>query len=233
MTNINQSGTLNYMNLTFSEYVHLFKNYIIVEKNGSDHTITNYLSDLNQFYSFLSESGHVAKDEKFQIGKIDRIAVRSYMGYLSKKSYSGATMGRKLASLSSFFKFLCREGYLETNPAKSIPVPKKAAKLPNFLTPDEMFSILELPEKKSFIGVRDQAILELFYGAGIRVGELVSLSLDSVDLGQRSLRVQGKGKKERSTPFGDKAAQALQAYFPFRTQLIEHENPRQYPAVCF
>ncbi len=233
LTNINQSGTLIYMNLAFPEYVHLFKNYIIVEKNGSSHTITNYLSDLNQFYSFLSKSGHVSQSEKLQIGKIDRTVVRSYMSYMSKKSYSGATMGRKLASLSSFFKFLCREGYLESNPASSIPVPKKAAKLPSFLTPDEMFSILELPEKKSFIGTRDQAILELFYSSGIRVGELVSLSLANVDLGERSLRVKGKGKKERLAPFGNKSAEALCAYFPFRTQLIEKRKPASIPDELF
>ena len=142
-------------------------------------------------------------------------------------------MGRKLASLSSFFKFLCREGYLESNPASSIPVPKKAAKLPSFLTPDEMFSILELPEKKSFIGTRDQAILELFYSSGIRVGELVSLSLANVDLGERSLRVKGKGKKERLAPFGNKSAEALCAYFPFRTQLIEKRKPASIPDELF
>jgi integrase/recombinase XerC len=221
------------MKLTFPEYVQLFKKYIIVEKNVSDHTITNYLGDLNQFYLFLKESGHSSSEEEAEISKIDRIAVRSFMGYLSKKSYSGASMGRKLASLSSFFKFLCREGYLESNPAKSVPIPKKNAKLPSFLTPDEIFSIMDLPEKNSFIGTRDQAILELFYSSGIRVGELVGLSLEHIDANQRNVRVLGKGKKERLVPFGSKAAEAIDSYLLFRTQMIAKRKPNPLPDALF
>ncbi len=221
------------MKLTFPEYVQLFKKYIIVEKNVSNHTITNYLGDLNQFYLFLKESGHVSLEEETEVSKIDRISVRSFMGYLSKKSYSGASMGRKLASLSSFFKFLCREGYLEGNPAKSVPIPKKSAKLPSFLTTDEMFSIMELPEKNTFIGTRDKAILELFYSSGIRVGELVTISLEHIDAIQRNVRILGKGKKERFVPFGNKAADAIKSYLPFRTQRIEKRKLDPIPDGLF
>ncbi len=221
------------MKLTFPEYVQLFKKYIIVEKNVSNHTITNYLSDLNQFYLFLKESGHGSFEEEAEVSKIDRIAVRSFMGYLSKKSYSGASMGRKLASLSSFFKFLCREGYLENNPAKSVPIPKKNTKLPSFLTPDEIFSIMDLPAKNSFIGTRDQAILELFYSSGIRVGELVGLSLEHIDAIQRNVRVLGKGKKERLVPFGSKAAEAINSYLLFRAQIIAKRKPDPLPNALF
>lgn len=221
------------MKLTFPDYVELFKKYIIVEKNVSKYTITNYLGDLNQFYLFLKESGHSPQEEKTEISKIDRIAIRSFMGYLSKKSYSGASMGRKLASLSSFFKFLCREGYLENNPAKSVPIPKKNAKLPSFLTPDEMFSIMDLPEKNSFIGTRDQAILELFYSSGIRVGELVGVSLEDIDTIQRNIRVLGKGKKERFVPFGSKAAEAINSYLIFRTKIIAKRKPNPIPDALF
>ena len=209
------------MKLTFPEFVQLFKNYIIVEKNGSQYTITNYLGDLNQFYLFLKELEFFAGEKEEEISKIDRIAIRSFMGYLSEKNYSAASMGRKLASLSTFFKFLCREGYLQNNPAKSIPIPRKISKLPSFLTTDEMFSIMELPGKNSFIGTRDKAILELFYSTGIRVGELVKLSLQHIDIVQRNLRILGKGKKERLVPFGSKAAEAINTYLPFRVQKME------------
>ncbi len=221
------------MKLTFPEYVQLFKKHIIVEKNVSNHTITNYLGDLNQFYLFLKESGHSPSEKEAEISQIDRISVRSFMGYLSKKSYSGASMGRKLASLSSFFKFLCREGYLENNPAKSVPIPKKSSKLPSFLTPDQTFSIMDLPEKNSFIGTRDQAILELLYSSGVRVSELVGLSLEHVDVAQKNVRVLGKGKKERIVPFGSKAAEAVKSYLPFRAQVITKRKPNPLPDALF
>jgi integrase/recombinase XerC len=203
------------------KHIELFKNYLIGEKNASEHTVSNYLRDLNQFSDFLKETGHACENAVVDLEKVDRLALRSFMGYLFKKSYSGASMGRKLAALSSFFKFLCREGYLKTNIAKTIPIPKKPSKLPSYLPVDDMFRLLSMPRKDTFIGVRDQAILELFYSTGMRISELVELPLDSLHLENRMVRVLGKGKKERLLPLGKKSVSALQKYFVYRDQLTK------------
>lgn len=201
-------------------HIELFKNYLIGEKNASEHTVTNYLHDLEQFQEFLKVSGHACENGVVETEKIDRLAIRSFMGYLFEKSYSGSSMGRKLAALSSFFKFLCREGYLKTNFAKSIPIPKKPNRLPSYLPIDDMFRLLDMPEKGTFIGARDQAILELFYSTGMRISELVELPVDHLDLENRMVRVLGKGKKERVIPVGKKAIGALKEYYIHRNRLL-------------
>ena len=96
-----------------------FKEYLVGEKDASPHTISAYLNDLTQFERFLKDSGHGYKDNQFQIQLVDRIAIRSFMSQLYEKSHSGASMGRKLSTLSSFFKFLCRENYIKTNIIKT------------------------------------------------------------------------------------------------------------------
>ena len=202
-----------------SNYIEKFEKYLIVEKNASLHTIKNYLIDLRQFTSFLYKDYYTCSE--LELEGLDRLAVRSFVSHLYQKGYAGVTMGRKLAGLSSFFKFLCREGYLKTNFAKNIPTPKKIKKLPNFLTVDEVFGLLTLPDKKTFIGKRDQAILELFYGSGLRVSELVALELSCLDTVERIARVKGKGYKERLIPMGRKAAKALEIYLITRSELVE------------
>lgn len=215
------------------KYMGLFKNYMVGEKNASAHTVANYLRDLDQFHAFLKESGHACVDGKVDIEKIDRLSIRSFLGYLFNKSYSGSSMGRKLASLSSFLKFLCREGYLRTNVAKSVPIPRKDKKLPSYLPVDDMFRLLSLPRKDSFIGLRDQAILELFYSTGMRISELAGLPMDHLHLDNRMVRVIGKGRKERILPLGKKAVSALREYFAQRDILIAKLKPLQLPGCVF
>ena len=108
------------------KFIQDFKSYLIAEKNASLHTVSSYLIDLYQFVQFLRESGHgEAQDTLHPKQDIDRLAIRSFLGFLYEKSASGATMARKLSTLSSFFKFLCREGHVKTNVAKTVPSPKK------------------------------------------------------------------------------------------------------------
>lgn len=207
------------------KYILDFKSYLIGEKNASLHTVASYLTDLSQFVDFLRESGHGNKQGTLHPEKIDRLAIRSFMSFLYENSASGATMARKLSTLSSFFRFLCREGYLETNVAKTVPSPKKMQKLPSYLSVDEIFRLLELPKGKTFIGSRDRAILELFYSTGIRISELVGIRMDDLHLQQRMVKVRGKGKKERLLPVGQKSADALGAYIDFRGKRITKLPP--------
>ena len=217
-----------------NSYIEKFRVYLVAEKNASPHTVTSYLNDLSQFTTFLQSSGHACTPQgEVDIQQIDRLAVRSFLAYLYDQPCSGSTMNRKLSSLSSFFKFLCRENYLSTNVAKTISAPRKKSKLPSYLTVDEMFRLLKLPRDDTFIGIRDQAILELFYGTGMRISELTSLTLDSVRLDDRMVRVLGKGKKERILPLGKKTIAALRTYRIQREQLLKKRKPETPPGQLF
>ncbi len=191
-----------------------FKNYLQVEKNASSHTLEGYLNDIAQFQDFLIHSGHAVSP--IQLEKIDRLAVRSFMGYLYEKGFSGATMRRKLSTLSSFFRFLCREGRLKTNVAKTVPAPRMQNKLPAYFSIDEMFRLLELPQGKKFLPIRDRAVLELFYSCGLRISELVGLTQEDIDLDSRMIKVLGKGGKERLLPMGRPCVEALKTYLGAR-----------------
>ena len=201
-----------------------FEKYLIGEKDASHHTISAYLKDLNQFETFLKETGHACYNSQIQIEKIDRLAIRSFMSQLYEKSHSGASMGRKLSTLSSFFKFLCREGLIKTNVIKTIPVPKKTNKLPAYLSVDEVFRLLELPMANSFAGARDKAIFEIFYDTGIRISELVNLSLEDLKIEQETIKVLGKGKKERILPLGKNTLKTIKSYLEFRTEHLKNKN---------
>ena len=210
-----------------------FEEYLIGEKDASSHTISAYLNDLAQFEIFLKETGHACANSQIQIEQIDRLTIRSFMSRLYEKSNSGASMGRKLSSLSSFFKFLCREGHLKTNIIKTIPVPKKTNKLPSYLSVDEVFRLLDLPKANSFAGTRDKAIFELFYDTGIRISELVNLSLEDLKIEQRTVKVLGKGKKERLLPLGKKTIEIIKSYLKFRTDYIKKKNLAAHPLGVF
>ena len=210
-----------------------FKKYLIGEKDASPNTVSAYLNDLTQFEAFLLETGHACNNSEIQIDQVDRLALRSFMSRLYEKSNSGTSMGRKLSTLSSFFKFLCREGYVKTNVVKTIPVPKKINKLPSHLSVDEVFRLLELPKPESFPGTRDRAILEIFYGTGIRVSELVGLSPDDLKLEQRNVKVLGKGKKERILPLGKQSTEILKSYLQFRTKYIKNKKVEPAPSALF
>jgi integrase/recombinase XerC len=215
------------------KHIEEFRKYLVAEKDASDHTVASYLTDLGQFQNFLLETGHACQNNRIVLEKIDRMALRSFMGYLYDQGCMGSTMGRKLSTLSSFFRFLCREGYLKSNIAKSIPTPKKLNKLPSYLSVDEMFRLLELPKGKNFAGTRDRAILELFYCTGIRISELTRLCMESINRNQRTVMILGKGKKERLLPLGQNTLGIMQEYFQFRQEMIDKRQPSPLPDQVF
>ena len=216
------------------EHIKKFKIHLVAEKGASENTVAGYLNDLDQFSLFLKKTGHACNSKgAIDIKKVDRLAVRSYMVHVHDRGLTGTTMSRKLSSLSSFFKFLCREGHLQNNIAKSIPAPKKENYLPSFLSVDDIFRLLELPETNTLIGARDRAILEVFYSTGMRISELVTLQLDFINRENQKVRVLGKGKKERWLPLGGKAITALDAYLSQREILIRKMKPEPLPSVVF
>jgi integrase/recombinase XerC len=204
-----------------------FKNYLLVERNASPNTLDAYLNDITQFQVFLTDSGHAVKSSSIQIETIDRLAVRSYMGYLYEKKYSATTMRRKLSTLSSFFRFLCREEYVKNNVAKTVPAPRIQNKLPAYFSVDDMFRLLQLPQGESFLPVRDRALLELFYSCGLRISELVGLTLENTNLESRTVKVLGKGGKERLLPLGRQCVDALNTYLNSRMDKTQKSGTDQ------
>lgn len=189
------------------KYIEKFIRYLEIEKNYSKHTIVNYRIDLEDFRGFLNVT---------PLEKVDYLVLRKYLALLKEKRMGSRSISRKLSSLRSFFKFLVREGYLKINPTVSLFSPKLEKHLPSFLTEEEMSRLIDAAECKDTLGYRDKAILETFYSTGIRISELVHLSLDDVDFISGIVKVLGKGRKERIVPIGDKAVTALRAYLEHR-----------------
>lgn len=198
------------------QYIDGFLEYLQVEKNASQMTIVSYRTDLIQFFNFLAEL-YATPLEDLGEAHIIHKSVREYLSYLQLKGFSRATMARKLATLRSFVRYLCREGILEGNPIAAVSTPKQEKRLPRFLYPTEIELLLEAPDISKSGGMRDKAILELLYATGIRVSELVTLDLQNVDTREGFVKVLGKGNKERIVPMGRNASRSLDMYFPIRT----------------
>jgi integrase/recombinase XerC len=189
-----------------------FLQYLAVERNASDLTIKSYREDLGQLVHYLSES-HGAAPKPSAITTAD---LRGYLSGMHEAGYAKTTVSRRLASLRSFFRFGQREGWAETNPAKPLRNPRKPRSLPHFLSTEELGRLLESPPAGDRHGLRDRAILETLYSAGLRVSELVALNDDDVDHAASVLRVRGKGKRERLAPIGSFAMKALSRYLAVR-----------------
>lgn len=183
-----------------------FLAYLRVGKNASSHTLESYGLDLLQFQRFLEQ------ERLNSLLEIDHILIRKYLGALKENRLERATIARKVSCLRSFFKFLCRQGYLGENPILGISTPKLNKRLPKFFYPEEIERLLNAPDKSKPLGIRDIAILEILYSSGIRLQELVGLTMTDLDLSRGYLRVFGKGAKERLAPIGDYAKQALEIY---------------------
>ncbi len=182
------------------------------ERGCSEHTIKAYRSDLRQFLAFLISEGRLQDDDKaWDSSGIDPLVVRGYLARLFGQN-SRTTIARKLSALRSFFTFLERSGLSESNPAAEVSTPRLRRHIPAHLTVDQTFRLLDLPRKDTLLGLRDAAILEVLYSCGLRVSELCSLNVSSIDLESRILRVMGKGSKERLVPIGRQALRTLKAY---------------------
>jgi integrase/recombinase XerC len=202
------------------EYIDAFLEHLRYERNVSEHTLRNYRIDLLQFYDHLAPPDEAGNRRPVDVRQIDHLTIREFLASLHARRKKKSSIARKLATLRSFFKYLCREQVLTMNPASLVATPRLERKLPRFLSVEEVFRFLELPDTETVLGKRDRAVLELLYATGMRVSELVNLNLDDVDFKNRSIRIRGKGRKERIVPFGRKALEALEAYLGVRGQLL-------------
>src|SRR5712675_2244134 len=221
--------------------------YLRSVRNSSPHTILNYGHDLQQFTTYLAPP-----EEKIPaLAKISHQIIREYVVHQHSHALQKSSTARKLASLRSFFKYCVREGMLKDNPARLVPTPQLPKRIPSVLSAEEMNGFLNqlaAPEKpfdakllpraasetrpgkrctpgeEGLLLKRDRALLELLYAAGLRVSELTGLNLVDMDRHEKMLRVRGKGDKERIVPYGGKAQEALEAYWPVREQLLVHSG---------
>ena len=191
-----------------------FLRYLVAERGASPLTIKSYREDLLQVEEFLrSAACHRPAEATSPI-------LRRFASGLHAASYASSTVARKLASLRSFYAFGQREGWVRTNPAKPLRSPRRSRKLPKFLTGDEIARLLAAPRPDAAGGIRDRAILELMYSAGVRVRELVSLDDGDLDLRNGTARVRGKGRRERLGVVGSHARRALRAWLAARPNTV-------------
>jgi integrase/recombinase XerC len=227
-----------------------FLAYLRSVKNSSPHTILNYGKDLEQFVVFLSPPGA----QPPPLTGVTHSIIREFVAHLHDAGLQKSSIARKLASLRSFFKYCVREGQLKESPARLVPTPKLPKRIPAVLSAEEMNGFLnqlaEMGKSATPIATknrsrlpapgssrrsskltdeglllrRDRALLELLYAAGLRVSELTGLNLVDMEQKERVLRVRGKGNKERIVPYGSKAQEALEKYWPVREQLLSHTS---------
>lgn len=195
-----------------------FLEYLQLNRNASAHTSDAYHSDLSQFLAFVAEHQRVAV-AALAPEDLDLPSIRAFLAELYRQGQARASVGRKLSALRTFMRYLRREGWIETDPSALAVPPKREQKVPAHLSVDEMSRLLEMPDTMEPLGRRDRAILELFYASGLRLSELVGLSLDDVNLNARMARVMGKGSKERLVPFNDSTLKALRAWYADRATL--------------
>ncbi len=219
-----------------------FLAYLRTERNYSAHTLRNYRSDIEKFFATQERNDQNYNGETTGI-RIDYRRIREYLGKLYVNRRKPATIARRLAALRSFYKFACREGLARGNPAKLVASPKLPQRLPPVMSTEDMNGMIDRAatfdrikdaagtkisvarravSAEPLLDIRNWLILEMLYGSGLRVSELVGLSFDQMDMARQLIRVRGKGRKERMVPFGDKTKTALDRYLPMRQVIVEH-----------
>jgi len=237
-----------------NEAIAKYLEYLQSVKNSSPHTVLNYRKDLEQFLAYLSPPGVRPP----ALSGVTHSMIREFVAHLHEHGLAKSSVARKLAALRSFFKYCVRDDQLKENPARLVPTPKLPKRIPSVLSAEEMNGFLNqlggvgepgpcgrafakknakpsrsTPVEEGLLLRRDRALLELLYAAGLRVSELTGLNLADVEQRERILRVRGKGNKERIVPYGAKAQEALEKYWPLRERLLDQtdqasgrKNPR-------
>lgn len=202
-----------------------FLNYLAAIRNASLHTVRNYRLDLDAFSSFI---------EGVPLAEIDKWKIRGYLAHLNQKKGAKRTILRRLSSLRSFFKYLMKEGILSQNPLEDIDAPKLDKTIPSPLSREEIDRLFSQPDVGVFLGFRDRVIMELFYSSGLRISELVGLNRADFDAVNLTLRVKGKGKKERVVPITKNAATWISSYLTHPERFLDsdvHQAEKNHEAI--
>lgn len=209
-----------------------FLDHLEIERNYSFHTRLAYTRDLNQFMAFIQAQR--GDDSPIYPAHIDKTLIRAFLGYLHREGYSKRTIARRFAAIRSWFHYLCRENLISVNPTLYLVTPRWDHRLPRFLDHAHINALLDLPDRTEVSGLRDLAMIELLYGTGMRLSELIGLDIKTIDEVGERIRVRGKGDKERIVPLGGHALAALRAYLAVRETLLPQKKDkyaRQEPAL--
>ncbi len=205
-----------------------FLDYLKYEKNVSSHTLTAYRHDLDQFSLFIAGHLDIADMRNFEPAGVSVVDIRLYMGSLLKKGLQPKSIARKLASLKSFYRYLLHTGVIDSSALSYVSTPKYPRNVPGFLTEqqtEQLFEIIPQPSlssgsaqelEASFVLERDRSLLEVLYSCGLRISEIIGLELQDVSFESGSVKITGKGSKQRIVPLGSCAAEALKKYFEVR-----------------
>jgi tyrosine recombinase XerC len=204
--------------------------YLRAERNYSPHTIAAYEDDLRQFADFLQR--HYS-DRSYSIQDVDQITIRLFLGDCLEQGLSKRSIARKLACVKSFFKYLQKTKAVSLNPAVNVATPKLEKRLPQYLDEECVAELMKQPDTTTTLGKRDAAILELFYSTGIRLSELINLQLANISFEGGTVRVLGKGSKDRIVPFGGPARKALKEYIGCRNELLDRKSDRDVAGTVF
>lgn len=192
--------------------------YLSVERNASEHTITSYRNDLESFLEFTADVENITP-EKVDLTTITRLSIRLWLGDLSEQGMAKTSIARKVAALRSFFKYCFKRGHIDKNPAHLLVVPKKDKSLPKTATVEDIERMMDAVNTETTRGLQNRAILELFYGTGMRLSELTGLNLTDIDLKQNQVTVKGKGNKQRIIPLGKTVSNVLKDFISKRPEL--------------
>ena len=190
--------------------------HLALEKNASAHTVKSYREDLTQAVEFFRTR---LGNETPRVDQFTTRLLRAHIAWLSEQGYARSTIARRLAAVRSWCRFLCRQGTLTSNPALGLRGPRQEKRLPHFLSREDMERLLATPPAETPAGLRDRAILETLYSAGLRVSELTGLDVDNVELSDGVAMVRGKGRKERLALLGPPAVEAIERWLPQRQAL--------------
>jgi integrase/recombinase XerC len=194
-----------------------FLRYLALERNASAYTVKSYREDLTQALTFFREQ---LPTSIRQVSRLNARALRAYLAWLNQQGYAKSTVARRVATVRSWCRFLRRQGSIDDNPSDGLRGPRQEKKLPHFLGEEELAKLLEAPAQDTPLGVRDRAILETLYAAGLRVSELTGLDVEAVDLHDGVATVRGKGKRERLALLGPQSVKAIGRWLDCRGQLL-------------
>ncbi|MDD2490452.1 MAG: tyrosine recombinase XerC [Bacilli bacterium] len=204
-----------------NHYVNLFIDYLTYQKDYSIHTIDNYKKDIIEFNLFL-------KDYNLKFNNLSYHDIREYLMHLYNQKYARTTVARKLSSLRSYYRFLTSKGIIDNNIFNLVSAPKKETKLPSFLYYDDLEVLLNIPNLNKPLGQRNRLILELLYATGIRVQELVNIKINDIDFNKKTIKIYGKGKKERIVVYGEYCVNILNQYLNDGYPRLLKEKNHQY-----
>ena len=203
----------------FEQAIGEFDRHMTTERNLSERTRRSYLSDLGQYRVFCAQ--HPVPSDACDAGiPTDRVLIRAFLASLYKRNLRKVTISRKVSALRAFYRYLFREGKVRFNPAKLVQLPRAEKYVPVVLSVDEIFALLRVDFPVTPAGLRDRAMIELFYSAGVRLSELTALDIADLDAAQGLVKVRGKGRKERIVPVGEPAVAAVAGYLRHRGELV-------------